>query len=425
MNLLMNDDSGELKVVDFPRGSQARNVCEKRGFDPVAFKGASVVAVNGTHYEDLEELFDLLKDAGRPKTVRFRLADTKEAERLRNLLEGSKAPIEVAHGPRVFRLRKIHFEDSCELGIEFGRTVDYAGLIVSGFVEGEGGIVLAAERSGDVKVGDLLTHINEVLVVGVDGDGWSRAIQLLESVASIRPLSLTFSDKYMHKVEIKKLPPAPGVDSSGGPMELIFGETHEGDKRRVVVKGFNNVNGMAESSGILIGDQLVFVNGFPVGAGCRWLGTPSTPSMEEVFDMLKNESFYPIGLIFARPKQQKTSRWSSTSESLSDAEADTICVTAESQGRLGCLLDQAINSDVVVTDFEAVPGVFQRALAACKDEHGNLCLSVDSIDGQSVPFYATVEMVRNALNRSWNSGESTELLLCDDELKKWLFSELT
>jgi hypothetical protein len=39
MNLLMNDDSGLLKVVDFPRGSQARAVCEKRQLDPDMFRG--------------------------------------------------------------------------------------------------------------------------------------------------------------------------------------------------------------------------------------------------------------------------------------------------------------------------------------------------------------------------------------------------
>jgi hypothetical protein len=424
MNLLMNDDSGVLKVVDFPRGSQARSVCEKRGFDPDAFKGASIVAVNGSHYEDQDEFFNALKDPGRPKTVRFRLAETEEAERLRKFLEGENAPIVVEDIPREFRFRKVHFKDAGELGIEFGSAVDNAGLVVSGFVEGDGGIVSAAERSGVVIIGDLLTHINDELVVGLDGDARSRAIHLLEAVASIRPLSLTFVNPYMHRVVIEKPSPAPGVDSSGGPEELIYGETHEGDKRRVVVKGFKNVSGRAEGSGLLIGDQLVFVNGLPVGAGCRWLGTPSAPTIEEVFDMLKNEAFYPIGLTFARPRPRETSRWTATSREFSDSEAETICVTAESQERLGCLLDQVNKTDVVVTDFEPVAGVFQRAMAICKDDHGNICLSFDSINGQFVPSYATVEIVRNALNRSWKTGQSVELVLCDDELKKWLLSKL-
>lgn len=424
MNLLMNDDSGVLKVVDFPRGSQARTVCETRGFDPEAFKGASIVAVNGSNYDDQDELFDALKDPGRPKTVQFRLADTEDAERLRKFLEGDKGPIEGNDKPRVFGFRQVCFSDSCDLGIEFGSAIDNAGLIVSGFAQGDGGIVFAAERSGVVNVGDLLTHINDEPVVGQDGDGISRAIQLLESVACIRPLSLTFVDPYMHKVDIKKPSPAPGVDSRGGPTELVFGETQEGDKRRVVVKGFKNVSGMAEGSGILIGDQLVFVNGLPVGAGCKWLGTPSIPTMEEVFAMLKNEANYPIGLTFARPKKQKASRWTASSQGLSDSEAETICVTADSQDRLGLLLDEVNKTDVVVTDFDAVPGVFQRAMRSCKGENGGIRLSVESINGQFVPSYATVEMVRNAMNRSWKTNESTELLLCDDELKKWLFSEI-
>lgn len=417
----MNDDSGLLRVVDFPRGSQARIVCEKRGFDPDAFKSASVVAVNGSHYDEQDELFDALKDPGRPKTVGFRLADTEDAERLRKFLTRDNETDVVEHRQRDFRFRKVRFDDLGELGLEFGSAHDNAGLVVSGFVEGDGGIIFAAERSGIVKVGDLLTHVNEDPVIGQNGDGRARAIELLELAASVRPLFLTFADPYMRTVEIKKLSSGPGIDSGGGPAELIFSETMDGDKRRVAVRGFNNVSGMAEGSGILIGDQLVFVNGLPVGAGCRWLDTPSAPTIEDVFGMLKNEAFYPIGLTFARPKQQKNSRWA---EELADSDVETICVTAESQERLGFLLGQENKSDVVVTDFYAVPGVFQRAMKGFKDEYGNLCLSVESIDGQFVPSYATTEMVRNAVDRSWKTGEAMEILLCDDDLKKWLLSEV-
>jgi hypothetical protein len=425
MSLLMNDDSGFLKVVDFPRGSQARVVCERRGFDPDAFKGATIVAVNGSLYDDQEELFDSLKDPGRPKTIRFRLADTDDAERLRKFLEGYKQLATVVFKPREFIFRKVVFQDDCELGIEFKPSIDNAGLIVSGFVEGVGGIVLAAERSGDVTIGHLLTHINEQPVIRSEGDSISVTVKLLESNATSRPLSLTFTEPYMHKVTVTKVPEAPGVDCSGGPAELVFGEAVDDGKRRVLIQGFNNVSGMAERCGVLIGDQLVFVNGLPVGAGCRWLDAPSTPTLKEVIDMLKNEAFYPIGLTFARRQQQRVSMWTlASADAFSDSEAETICATADGQERIGILLDQSDNRDIVVTDFQAVPGIFQRAMAECIDKNGNISVSVESVDDQFVPTYATAESVQNALNRSWTCNESTHLVLCDDELKKWLLSNL-
>jgi hypothetical protein len=422
MNLLMNDDSGVLKVVDFPRGSQARIVCEKRGFDPDAFKGASVIAVNGSSFDDQEMLFDDLKDPGRPKTVLFRLADTVDAERLRKLLEGDTLSPPQSHLPREFAVRKVDFPHPGELGLEFAGLPDQSGLVVGGFTQGDDGIVLAAERSGSILIGDVLTHVNDILVLVTNGDGLSRAIDLLESATRVRPVSLTFVDPYLHKVVIPAIVPGRGVDCSGGPTELDLTELQEGDRRRVIIKGFHPVSGMAEAGGILIGDHLVFVNGFPVGAGCRWLDSPVVPTLEEVYGMLKNESFYPIGLTFARPKQT-ASRWMASPQGISDSEVETICVTAESYKRLGIKLDNVNRTDVVVSDFQAVPGVFQRSMYGCVDSNGTICLAVEAINGQFVPSYATAEMVRNALGRSWKGGESIELVLCDNELKSWLWGQ--
>jgi hypothetical protein len=422
MNLLMNDDSGVLKVVDFPRGSQARIVCEKRGFDPDAFKGASVIAVNGSSFDDQEQLFDALKDPGRPKTVLFRLADTVDAERLRKLLEGDTLSPPPSL-PREFRFRKVDFLHPGELGLEFTSIPDQSGLLVSGFAQGDDGIVLAAKRSGNILIGDVLSHVNDNLVLATSGDGLSRTIDLLESATRVRPVSLTFVDPYMHKVVIPATVPGRGVDCSGGPTELDLTELHEGDRRRVIIKGFHPVSGMAEAGGILIGDHLVFVNGFPVGAGCRWLDSPIVPTLEEVYGMLKNESFYPIGLTFARPKQT-ASRWMASPQGISDSEVETICVTAESYKRLGIKLDNINRLDVVVSDFQAVPGVFQRSMYGCLAPNGNICLAVEAINGQFVPSYTTAEMVRNALSRSWKGGESIELVLCDNELKRWLSGQM-
>lgn len=88
MNLLLNDDSGLLKIVDFPRGSQARAVCVQKRIDPEVFNGATIIAVNGSRYDTKEELFGALKDPGRPKSVLFKLAEQEDAERIKRFVEG-------------------------------------------------------------------------------------------------------------------------------------------------------------------------------------------------------------------------------------------------------------------------------------------------------------------------------------------------
>ena len=128
MNLLLNDESGLLKVVDFPRGSQARTVCEKRNLDPAGFQGATIVAVNGIRYTNEDDLFDALRDPNRPKTVQFELADTEDAERIRRFVEESqgdetsKKPKEVVQ--RKFESRCVEFIDEGDLGIEFANAPD-------------------------------------------------------------------------------------------------------------------------------------------------------------------------------------------------------------------------------------------------------------------------------------------------------------
>jgi hypothetical protein len=91
MNLLTNDDSGRLKVVDFPRGSQARKVCTEKKIDADIFAGATVVAVNGSRFEEQADLLDALRDPSRPKSVHFALSNAEDAERVRSFVEGDKS----------------------------------------------------------------------------------------------------------------------------------------------------------------------------------------------------------------------------------------------------------------------------------------------------------------------------------------------
>lgn len=425
MNLLMNDESGLLKVVDFPRGSQARSVCEKRGMNPDVFKGSTIVAVNGSEYDDQEDLFDALKDPSRPKTVRFELAESADAERVRRFVEGAgkkSGPKADNSADRVFELRDVEIQEAGDLGLEFANSLDNFGLVVKGFMEGPGGIILAAEKTGKVKLGDLLVKVNGEFSVGTGGSGRARAAELLEKAGGSRPLCLTFADNYLFGCVVDKPPGVPHAECNGGPAELLLGEKKASmsGPKRIVIEGFSDVSGQAESSGIFIGDHLVFVNGVAIGAGCRWLGVSPAPTLREVHLMLEDESSYPMGLTFARPRQSKE-RWSSPGREhfLSDDEADTTCVTVESLGQLGCVFQQKNSMDVVVADFEAVPGMFQRSLSDITSQSKGL-LALESLNGQFVPSYASKDMVKNAVARSWKGEGRVEMWLSDDQLRAWL-----
>jgi hypothetical protein len=437
MNLLLNDESGQLKVVDFPRGSQARSVCEKRNLNPEGLKGAAIVAVNGIRYASDDDLFDALREPGRPKTILFQLAESEEAERIRKFVEesqDSEAPEKPQYKERTFQTRNVEFVENCELGIEFANAPDNFGLVVRTFIEGEDGIVLAAQRHQDIHVGDLLTHINGEAVVGEDGKGRARAMELLGTVGSKRPLSLTFADPYLFRTVFER--PTVVPTAIGGPAELVLEEKKlaDSDTRRITIQGFDEVDGFAETCGILLGDHLVFVNGISVGAGVRWLDEPVAPSMEQVMHMIRDKASYPIGLTFARPKQLQHQSYTSyfvsspkTSDAFGDAfgmdAAQTICVTAEKYEQLGCILEMCSNGDIVVNDLTAVSGPFQAMMKNLKDEQsGRFHLSIESVNGQFVPGYASPQLAKSAMDRSWKSENRVELILCDDERKEWIHS---
>lgn len=431
MNLLMNDESGQLKVVDFPRGSQARTVAEKRGLDPDFFKGATIEAVNGSESVQIDELFEQLKDPARPKTVRFRLAEGEESERVRRFVEGIQSigskdeeeDDDEEDQDRNFGERAVQFDSPGELGIVFEPSLDNCGLVVKGFLESTDGTLLAAERSMDIQLRDLLTHVNGELVVGKAGKGREKSLQMLEQAADQRPLSLSFVNSYLFRTTIDRPEDLPGMTTPGGPSEMVLKERKLPDgSRRIFIKHFNPVSGSVETNGIFIGDYLVFVNGTPVGAGARWMGEGQSPSLDEVYEMLCNNAFYPIGLTFARPHSKSGSRWTSKGEDepISDFEADTICVTCENQQSLGFILDTTAHGDIVVTDFNSVPGVFHSALSKYQEVDGKFHVAIDSINGQFVPSYATKEMVLSALTRSWNADRKVDIILCDDGRKKYV-----
>ncbi|KAL3944701.1 MAG: hypothetical protein SGBAC_001216 [Bacillariaceae sp.] len=436
MNLLLNDESGKLKIVDFPRGSQARSVCDQRNLDPGLFKGSTIVAVNGIRYQNDDDLFEALKDPSRPKTIQFELAESADAERIQNFVAKSKkgASAEEADddGPvqRNFATRKVEFIESGDLGIEFANAPDNFALVIRQLIPRDDGVVTAAERCKDLNAGDLLTHVNGSLVLGADGAGRAKALTLLKEEGRKRPLSLDFADPYLFRASFKK-PEGSGIEI-GGPEELKLEEKKFEGAKRVALTGFKQVDGIAEKSGILLGDYLVFVNGSSVGAGCRWLGESSSPTRTEVEAMIKDTSKYPIGLTFARPLRDRADSkgWSAMiggggpkSTAITMENSETVCVAADAPEQLGLVLETLNASDIVVKDLEAVPGPFQSLAARLKDRQTKkLHQAIDAVNGEFVPSFASPQMVASAMGRSWKSQGSVAVMFCDDERKKWVQS---
>lgn len=438
MNLLLNDESGKLKIVDFPRGSQARIVCETRNLDPDGFKGATIIAVNGIRYQNDDDLFDALRDPSRPKTIQFELAESEDAERIRRFVERSqsqengdkaKKPT-VSADDRDISIRHVDFIDDMDLGIEFANAPDDMGLVVRKFMESEDGLVLAAARKKDkIHIGDILTHVNGKFVIGEHGNGRRMALKLIESEGKQRPLRLTFADPYLHPIVYEQSESLPYI--IGGPEEILLKENKE--NKQIILDGFKEVDSVSEKAGVLLGDYLVFLNGVPVGAGCRWMGERSFPSMAEVEEMLRDKSNYPIGLTFARPRRQNEEQgrdWTATllgatsEKAIQMDDSETICVGADSFEQLGLDLELKNCRDIIVKDLEAIVGPLQLSTQRLRDPRNDTYshLSVDSVNGEFVPSFATPNLVKSAMERSWKAEKRVEVVYCDNDMRKFILN---
>ena len=93
MNLLMNNESGLVKIVKFPRELQACMVVEEGKLGPKGFEGATIMECNGQRFDEFNDdtLIDALKDPGRSKAILFRRANDKDTEWMRSFLSGEIA----------------------------------------------------------------------------------------------------------------------------------------------------------------------------------------------------------------------------------------------------------------------------------------------------------------------------------------------
>ncbi|KAL3801633.1 hypothetical protein HJC23_013138 [Cyclotella cryptica] len=417
LNILTNHDSGLLKVIDLPRGTQARQVAQRAQLDPEIFKGSTIVSVNGRRYgpDSQVELFAALKDPARPKSILFRLAnkdDLKQIEKLVQKRDSKGIDTNVnnqasRNDTGVDLVTFITITDNTDIGIKFASSSDGFGLVVSEFLRASN------DKFSGIEPSYFLSHVNGKCVLGENGSGKEEALRLLESEGAMRPLSLGFAKPYLHHIVIEK-----GPNLCGGPSELVFTELKPAadsnvKENKIILDGFSLAEGAAESGKVFIGDNLVFINGIPVGAGCKLTdGTNAQcPSLDVVIDMLKRHS--PLALTFARANtEQRMSYLKSSSLSFNIEAANTFSIEATDYDHIGCTFAVGHNgTDIVVKSISGVQGLFQRQMMRAK--YPLVGCALESVDDEIVPSYVNPQLMVSSISRRWMGNGRVKLTFCN------------
>mmetsp|Transcript_32274 Transcript_32274/g.37632 ORF Transcript_32274/g.37632 Transcript_32274/m.37632 type:complete len:1352 (+) Transcript_32274:164-4219(+) len=412
INLIANEKGGRVRVQNFARGSQARQVAVSKGFDPNIFIGSIITAVNGTYFDKTErvDLILALKDSSRPKTVKFQLLTTHKAQNIEQHEKEDLLPQDMMYIKPV-SIQSLSILEEGPIGISFSTSADNNALIVESFTED--GLAKTSDTNNLVHVGDILASVNQQVFLEESGPWIQKAYECLTNSGVSRPLTLGFIRPYLHKIRIEKSD--TGLQNDG-PQELGLKEKRlNSGLHKIVVSEFCGVDGAVESGGALIGDQLIFVNGLPVGVGLQLRPECKFYDLKSVQSMINDESMYPICLNFARQTTNSLNRRDFDMESIK-----TVSIVANSPQQLGCVIGQGKKTrHFILKKFNAVSGAFHEAMLKNLDESLMFKdLSFFSIDEEPVPSYASCDMVMNAMKRSWKNKKKIEIILCDHELKE-------
>jgi len=458
IQLLMNDESGYMKVVDFPRGGQARNVAEAANLDPEIFKGATITAVNGKRFElpkvplnpdadanepppppptTVPQVLAALQVPERPKTISFKLANSEDAERVRCFVNGLEYGEEEEKAAlKEMSVKHVEITDEGPLGLVFASSQDDFGLEVESFSRGDNDETLPVEKNGSVNEGDILVSVNGEIVLGEDGAGRTKFLELFSEVGSKRPLTLGFAAGYLKGVEFNSDDELYG--ETGPNSEFSFDDKKNGNEGRILLNGFNDVSSALEIGGVLIGDHLVAVNGVPVGAALlskRTAGIASNQYIDKILERLKDQDEYPMTLTFARPNTGSTpGRYRKDGPTISLQNSKKFNVQVDNYAHMGCKFGPSpstVYNEVIVASFNAVKGPAHLKMLLLEgtqkggDRSAFLGMSVEAIDGVSIPSYIDSGVLAGTLKRSWEANGSLNLLFSDDDRKEWLLSLLT
>ena len=464
MQLLLNDkvEKDRVKVVEFPRGGQARRVAEAAGFDPDSFRGSQILAVNGSSYKQhqtsknspsiFDETMADLKNPSRPKAILFRLS-AEEGKRIAMLLgrrnstdESSLDQVKIIEQT----IMSAVIEDPGPLGISF-HVSNEAGLVVAAFKKKSSGEMLPAEASGQVHIGEVLVSINNRFVTARDKNVYvKKTSSLFTSIGDTRPLVLGFV--HPSTLSIKFTKSDMNVSSTAAicdqdeisesvkffdcpSLELKLSEARveESDKHTVCsVAGFEDVPGVIEMGGCRCGDVLLSINGEEVG----------TNNVNRSGDVLKNitkiigkDESYPLRLEFARPVasrsgQRSRRRSSKQAFSFDLKKCSTFLVTVLKRPvcGLGIRIDTVpamkgksgmkFSTYLYLSSFELVKGNCARRMA----EKKVLGMSIYKINESAVPTTASVLDVTRAIQRAWDGDKKVTIRFRNEEHYRWYTS---
>ena len=302
-------------------------------------------------------------------------------------------------------------EQEGPLGLEFCSSVDNNFLVVKSLTSD--GLAKNANIDSRVNVGDILTSINKDPILKGNAPYIQNAYECLQKNCVGRPLTMEFVRPHLIKVVIDQ---NECQLKSDGPEELLLKEVRSKEgTSKVFLNGFRGVDGAAESSGVIIGDNLIFMNGVPVGVGTKL--RPDS-SLLNVQSFIEDEHAYPMCLHFARQASngQRQAEFDIESEDIK-----TFAVTVLSPKQLGCIIKKFGVGQVryVVQQFHAVSGHFNKTITDALKDSKIENFSCYSINDEVLPSYVSCDMVQNALKRAWKSGK-LEILLCDESVKQHL-----
>ena len=406
INLLLNDKSGKIKVVDFPRGSQARKVAIDKNLNPEDFKGATIAAVNGSSCSNKERVDILLalRDPSRPKTIKFILAP--KTEELPTSLPTNPDSSCYFERPNLHTLRIV---DEGPVGITFSKLSDNSALRIHE-LSGK----LKEKCADSILPGMILTHVNDITVISDEHNAIENAYHTLEQAGTIRPLSLRFCSSYIQTISFETRD-AHGDLLIGGPDEIVMEERKICGVSKICIKDFVDVDGSVESRGIFLGDHLIFINGIPVGTGMETKVVTPDLTLLQIKHMLNDNTSYPLCLTFARP----CSKSRNAEFDVDSTDTKNLSVIVISPLQLGFELSEgAKRNHFVVSKFYPVHGSLQLKIKEAMGHEIGRGLSIYSVNGEKVPSYANCSIVMNAMKRGWSKKNQLELVLRNEDMKQ-------
>ncbi|KAG7396740.1 hypothetical protein PHYBOEH_001864 [Phytophthora boehmeriae] len=260
------------RVLDFEVPSESSGTDDNHDFHltsdlkrvPV---GSSVLAINGLCCSKLtlEELTTLLDTLPLPYTMRFSLLPEDPAKNRQQATKPQPEAVSFTfrqEGPFGLRLR--------------ARPLASCGVILVGFSTQSDGKKCAAELSGKIRVGQLLTRVNNV---DLRFKSLSEVLNILRDLKS-RPVTMQFVTSPDAIIKLRAWPPMVELEDASS-FACDEDESPPDGRKYTVLSAFTRVPSYAQRTHLVEkGDVLLHVNGIP-------MTSPDYSSFAQIMEALR------------------------------------------------------------------------------------------------------------------------------------------